>query len=598
MKKIALLLIALAVAAQGLLAQQASAATDARAGQATSTSTTNSSSTQAAERLQLAMSSIDYPVTPSDTYVLTYRQSTGETQTKTILVASDYSIDLGIFGKIDATKMSFVDLKKRVENLYAESYARSYPSLTIQSVGAFRVSVSGEISRSKYITAWGLSRLSDVLTMAEAPNASMRIVNLKSRSSSAAVRYDVLKAMRLGSTDQDPLVKPDDVVTLFPAGRIIKLTGEVREAGNFELQKNEGLKELIEQFGGGLTPRAEPLRVRIDRITKTGPASEYVSLPKAYDTANIDDCIAVNVPSKLENLPVVWFEGAVQGTAATAAAAGTETQASAAAAQEGAAQEGGQGTAAQGTSTRISVQISEGELLSDALQQVRGRIMPMADLASASLFRQGSPTPIAVNLQPLLATSNPSADVPLKPYDRIFIPTLKSTVRVAGAVLAPGSFPYQPNSPAAHYIGLAGGSDPLKNEKGVCLITDALGNFRSSAQPVQAGDQIYVLSNLAGITVSGAVTIPGVYSYQAGLAPPLYINQAGGIDPSRGTGSYRVTDLEGKLQDKGETLSPGDRIYVSQNKLSYNITTYLPVITGVISLAMSIISLNQLLKAN
>jgi protein involved in polysaccharide export with SLBB domain len=302
----------------------------------------------------------------------------------------------------------------------------------------------------------------------------------------------------------------------------------------------------------------------------------------------------------------VWFEGAVQGATTTAAAAstGTEAQASAAAAvttgtstQEGGAQAGGSqaGTQSSGTQqaagTRISVRISEGELLSDALQEVRSKIMPMADLASASLFRQGSPTPIAVNLQPLLATPNPSADVPLKPYDRIYIPTLQSSVRVAGSVLAGGTFPYQPNSLPAYYIGLAGGADPMRNMKGACIVTDAHGNFRASTLPVQAGDQIYVLSNLAGITVSGAVTVPGVYPYQTGLPPALYINQAGGINPEKGNGKFRVTDLEGKRQDVNDPLEPGDRIYVSQNNLGYNIIQYLPVITGIATLATSIMAL-------
>jgi polysaccharide biosynthesis/export protein len=546
------------------------------------------------ERLQLAMSSIDYPITPSDVYLLMYRQSTGETVSRTIQVTSDYVVDLGIFGKIDAGKMTFADLKRRVEGLYAESYARSYPSLTIQSIGVFRVSVSGEISRSQFLTAWGLSRLSDIVEAANSENASLRNVYMKSRGASAATRFDILKAWRLGDTDQDPLVRPSDVITLSPSGRSIALGGEVREPGNYELIKNEGLRELIEQFGGGLTSNAEASRIRIDRITKYGPVSEYVALPKAYESAiDLTDCISVNVLSRLDSVSVVWFEGAVANAATEGSAAGAQASASTALSQGAADSQVG---ASAGGGVRVAVRINDGELLSDALREVKSSLLPMADLASASLFRQGSPTPIAVNLQPLLATSNPPSDIPLKPFDRVFIPTLLSSVRVAGAVLAEGAFPYRPNSLASYYIGLAGGADPLRNERGACIVTDSLGNPRSSESPILPGDQIFVLSNLAGITVSGAVTLPGVFPFQAGLPPSLYINQAGGIDPQRGTGSFYVTDQKGKRRKASDAVFPGDRIYVRQNNLGYNIVQYLPVITGIITLATSAYTLSQSLK--
>jgi polysaccharide biosynthesis/export protein len=590
MKKAIVLFLAASLCRYMLGAQSSAGASGPQ--QQTPAASMDSMIGNSAERLQLAMSSIEYPVTPSDTYLLTYRQSTGETVTKAVQVASDYQIDLGIFGKIDATKMTFVELKRRVENLYAESYARSYPSLNIDSVGVFRVSVDGEISRARYITAWGLTKLSDMVAMADAPNASLRNVLVRPRTSSSPTKFDVLKAIRLGDDSQDPFIRPNDTLTFTPAGRSIKLSGEIREPGNYELLKGEGLRVLIEQFGGGLTSDAEPTRIRIDRLSKLGPISEYYSLQKAYEAnLNLDDCIGVNIPSKLESLPVVWFEGSI--IASQQADGSAERMANATATLNRLASDT---QPSPDSGTRIAVQINDGELLSDALREIRSSIQPMADLASASLFRQGSATPIAVNLQPLLATPNPSSDIPLRPYDRIFIPTLRSTVRVAGAVLEAGSFAYQPNSGAAYYIGLAGGADPLRNSGGACMITDALGNSRSSTTIIQPGDQVFVLTNLAGITVSGAVNVPGVFPFQSGLPPSLFINQAGGVDPERGTGSFFITDMQGKRQRSMDALSPGDRIYVRQNKIGHNIVQYLPVISGIVTLATSVITLYQVIR--
>jgi polysaccharide biosynthesis/export protein len=128
------------------------------------------------------------------------------------------------------------------------------------------------------------------------------------------------------------------------------------------------------------------------------------------------------------------------------------------------------------------------------------------------------------------------------------------------------------------------------------VITDAMGNLRPSDAVILPGDQVFVLTNLAGITVSGAVTAPGVFPFQMGLSSSLYINQAGGVDPQRGTGSYFITDLQGKRQKFTDPLSPGDRIYVRQNSLGYNIVQYLPVITGIVTLATSVITLTQVLQ--
>jgi polysaccharide export outer membrane protein len=101
---------------------------------------------------------------------------------------------------------------------------------------------------------------------------------------------------------------------------------------------------------------------------------------------------------------------------------------------------------------------------------------------------------------------------------------------------------------------------------------------------------------VAGIPVSGAVTSPGVFPFQSGLPPSLYINQAGGIDPQRGTGSFFVTDEKGKRRKTTDPLTPGDRIYVRQNNLGYNIVQYLPVITGIVTLAASVVTLTQVIK--
>jgi polysaccharide biosynthesis/export protein len=478
-------------------------------------------SAEASDRLSFARSSAEYPVTPADVYALTYRRSTGDDQSQAVQVASDYSVDLGLFGKLDAKGLSFPDLKRQVETLVAESYARSYPSLTIESVGVFRVSLGGDIARPRFLNAWGMSRLSELVEVADERGASLRSVELKSTDGEMR-RFDLLRAMRTGDAAQDPIIKPGDEITLSAASTMIKLSGEVRQAGSYELVSGEGLRDLVEKFGGGLTELAESSRLRIDRMTPSGPTTQYISIAKSYDPPiNLEDCIAVVVPSRMDNRPFVWFEGAVLATTSAADAAG-RTEADSASAK---ARADAQAKIPAGDSNRVAVQMNEGEMLSDALREVKDSLLPSADLASASLFRHGNIAPIAVNLQPLLAMANPPSDLRLEPYDRIFIPIVRASITVNGAVLSGGSFPYQPNSLAAYYIGLAGGIDPSKNGNGHFKIYDKVGKRRNEASPLMPGDRIYVPNNsftynlvqytpiVTGIVTMVIVVVPFVQSY-------------------------------------------------------------------------------------
>ena len=448
---------------------------------------------EAEERAQVAMASLEYPVTPGDVYLLTYRPAGGEIVSRSLVVNGDYSIDFGVFGKIDASNLTFADLKAKAEALVAQSYTRSLPLLTLTSVGVFRVSIRGEVAPVDHPTAWGLTRLSEVVNAVRGPNSSYRIVEVTSKTGDVK-RYDLLKARLMGAVEQDPLLKPGDTVALRLAMRIVRLGGEVWQPGSYELAPDEGLRELIESYGGGLTSRADTGRIRVDHATPSGLRSDYISIPQSYESgAALQHGDVVSVGSHSDRRPVVWFEGAVLQSRMT----GQGNAPEAAAGPAGAEDAPGGASAASMTETargRVSCQINEGEMLSDALAEVRGSIAPNADLASATLIRQHRAEPVAVDLQALIGGSAPGADLPLVANDRIFIPLLQSTVAVTGAVNNAGAYPYQPGMPAWYYIGLAGGINPERSQKGSFRVMDQRGNRRLPADQIKPGDQIYIPS--------------------------------------------------------------------------------------------------------
>lgn len=445
----------------------------------------NADRTTAAERLQIALSSIEYPVTPSDVYRLTYRQSSGDPLLSEIQVPGNSLIDLGLFGIIDASRLSFLELKERVELLVAGSYSRSYPSLTIESVGSFRVAIGGAGMSFEYVTAWGLSRLSDIVgNFATRARATLRNVEL-SRRGAPPVSYDILLALQSPSSERNPLLRPGDSITLHPAEPTVLLSGEVRRPGSYETLPSEGLRQFIETFGGGITDRADRSRIRIDRRTNAGSYAEYSSLSESYERIlSLQDCTGITIFPKESVQPIVYFEGAVS------AAQGDET---------GSGRPATPGVAMT-VQPWIACPIVEGQRVSDTLSFIRNRLAPLADLSSATLIRSGS-APIQVNLAALMAPGSQGMDIALKTNDRIYIPEVNALVTVSGAVIAPGAFAFQPTSPASFYITRAGGIDPERNNNGAFWVSDSRGNRKDPKSPLQGGDRIYVPANAIGYNV-------------------------------------------------------------------------------------------------
>ena len=101
-------------------------------------------------------------------------------------------------------------------------------------------------------------------------------------------------------------------MTISTVGRTVAIAGEVKRPGKYQPLPSDRLEELIEVLGGGLTAAADVSRIRIDRVSGDVPRTIYVTLNQKEGGAEVlEDGDVVTVPSKVENLPVVYFEGAL-----------------------------------------------------------------------------------------------------------------------------------------------------------------------------------------------------------------------------------------------------------------------------------------------
>jgi protein involved in polysaccharide export with SLBB domain len=459
----------------------------AATGQATGTVQTSESASRtddATERLQLAISSIDYPVTPGDIYQLSYRESAGSIVTRQFQVDGISILDLGVFGKIYALNMPFYELKQNVENLISRNYTYSTPALSIVAPGVFRVAIREGPSQIQYITAWGLSRISEIVKKTSVPNYSVRDIERITREGKSE-RFDLLTMNSTSLEGGDPLVRPGDTLVLHQAERTIELIGEVRRPGSYELVGSEGLKELIEVFGGGVSRKADLDRLRIIQSTSAGEKIEYISATEGYEQKiKLNDGDRVIIDNKITKFGFVLIEGAVRAPTTSESATALPTRSDQAS------------TIADSTANgRFSHPISDGIKLSDVLREIQASILPTADLGSALVKSPDSANALLLDIRPLLSGADLSKDLVLIPNTSIFLPLLRSTVSVAGAVIYPGFVPYLPGAPASYYVSLCGGFNPERNTNGALSIFDQFGKERLQDQTVMPGDSIFVKSN-------------------------------------------------------------------------------------------------------
>lgn len=429
-----------------------------------------------ADNLQLAISDRNYPVTPGDVYTLTFLLA-GETVSNVLLVESDYTINLAIFGKIDASGMTFARIKPIIEQTIAAGYPRSLPSVTITSVGVFQIPVMGEIPQSRYVTAWGLSRLSEILEDTLGEYSSIRDIEIISANGRSR-KYDLLKALNLGILTENPNVSPGDRIIISRVSREVEVLGEIYKPGVYQLLENEGGDE-ISAFTGGYTPMANLFRIKVDRYSGGYPTSFTTDINQLTDNFDFHNGDVITVPTIMHGQPVVYIEGGIDTTLALEPVPEAEPEA----------------ISTIDVYNRIVRQINAGETLYDVLYSVKDIISPFADLEHGYLIRAGEASSIPVDMQKLIYEYNSNDDIILQPFDHIAIPLGRPFVSVTGAAFNPGRFPYNPPEMYSYYVNIAGGFDPERNTNGKVIITDENGNRRDISDPILPGDSINVLSN-------------------------------------------------------------------------------------------------------
>ncbi len=360
-----------------------------------STSTAIGSEPQAFfnRRTLLAVTNPDYLVSPGDVYTLTFNHKQGVVS-QYLIIEPDLTVDLSIFGVESVNNLTFVGFKRMVENKVLTAYPKSLPRVTIRSTGIFEVLMRGEVRQTGYKLAWGLTRLSEIVNESLTPYSSIR--NIKITSSDGKSRYyDLFRAFRSGEQEQDPFVRPRVTITVSKYNRQITISGEVERPGKYQLLWGEQLEDVIVKYGNGFTAAADRSRVELYQYNPLEKAEEikYIDVTEGFDpTIFLKKGDSVFVPSNIELLPIIYFEGAIVPE--------------------------GSNPQEKFVIYRQKHRVRKGETLYTALRGVE--LSPQADLSAAYIRRKKEK--ILIDLDDYLYNYDPKKDLVLQPLDRIVIP--------------------------------------------------------------------------------------------------------------------------------------------------------------------------------
>jgi len=385
------------------------------------------------QRVLSAISSGYYPVTPGDGYRLVYLDGM-KTVTVDLQVDEKRNVTIPGLGSIDGSQMSWAQARDAILAMVRTYHSYSNPQLVLTSTGTFTVSVIGEVTGTRVIPAWGLSRLSEVVRSATSW-ASTREILVTSVDGTART-YDLYKALRKGDLDEDPLLKSGDVITLVRAEKLVQLGGNVYQKGTYQLQEGEGLNALLSYYGGGLLAGSDIQNIRIQRYNESAGGWD-VFFANMLDGADVplqhlDQVIIDTILPSIQSITIEGAVGTSEGADATTATA-----------QMGYA------------SGKIFYQFYPQENLRQLLTTIASRLLTVSDLDGSYLLRGEEKIPIRA--QQILYGNDEQGLLRLMAGDTLVIPFNQRFVTVSGGVVRSGIFAYVPEKGVNYYIALAGG---------------------------------------------------------------------------------------------------------------------------------------------
>ena len=422
--------------------------------------------------------SLEGPIDP-DTYVLGPSDRLlliiggPERTTIPIQVLPEGAVLLPNIGPFQAAGITLTEFTARVRKELGRYYRNVDIDCNLAVPRAFVVYVLGEVKEPGPVDLYAPFRLSRALDGAGGVYGAGSVRQIEIHENGRLVRtVDLQSFLKLGNFEGNPTLKEGQSLVVPVRKRTVRMLGEVRLPGYYELLKGETVEDLL-AVCGGVTAWGDKDRLIIERVQAR---DSVFTLSFAYDEIgriemkNRDVLVVSDILSFPQNR-FVYVSG------------------------------GG------GRQGRFLLQ--PGETLREFLPRT-WRVAEKYTVDTALLERKTADNGIEVirfNPKDIFA-GDPLGNTELKPGDIINVPPIKVSVYVAGEVSVPGEYVYRAEFRAEEYISMAGGPTS-KGSFGRISIISREGQERGASKDsiVKRGETILVKRSYTSMMGSFFVTV-------------------------------------------------------------------------------------------
>lgn len=397
-----------------------------------------------------------------------------------------------------------------------KSYVNFELSATLSKLHHIKVFILGEANAPGAYTISGQDRLFSALSVSGGPKKSGSLRKIQLRKGDATIsQIDLYDYLLKGDNSQDPKLSAFDTLFIPPIGPVIKIDGEVKRQGIFELNGEKTLYAAVSQLAGGVTGFSSTKRIQVVRISDNEFKTVLDVVPKsendfitALSQFRIKDGDSVRIfPVSSTLKQYVQIEGNVERP--------------------------GRYAFEKNLSLYQLIQRSEG-LLPDTYTK-RATIIRQTENG----FRESLKIPL---------DDDSTKSIILHEYDIVKIFSNESAlgnsyVSVQGAVKNPGTYEYFLRMTVEDLLYMAELDDYAdisqvdvyhESETGDTSVQTIDLKTATTSIRLQPNDQVYIryesqLSRKKQITLSGEVTYPGVYLFKEGDTLSSIIKRAGGL---------------------------------------------------------------------
>jgi len=392
---------------------------------------------------------------------------------------------------------------KRLTSIYADMGGinpQTFAQVNMGQLRSIQVNLVGEVGSPGTYTLPVTATAFNALYLSGGPNNIGSFRNIKIiRDNKVFKTIDIYKFLVDADPSDNILLKESDIIFVPPVEKRVKITGEFKRNGLFEMKEGENLNELI-RFAGGFTVNSYLSKLQIYRKTQQG--SKIIDVPLTEAGSNIlqngDEVRNKPIEDKFENRVTI-----------------------------------------SGSVTRPGeYEWQENMRLSDLISKADS-ITPDAYLKGGHIIRYNPDLTQQLITFTLDDVISGAGDYILFPEDVVSIKSNfqmmeNNTVTIAGHVMTPGTFPFMDSITVADAIYLANGLREGALETGHVIrvkpdrtytfikfnttdVLNGLGDFPLKKEDIVNIKSRVQLKEIPTISVAGEVKNPAQFNYMENM---------------------------------------------------------------------------------